>query len=72
MKRVRDCSVRIGEFVLLDKYGVPKEWLFNSSKLPKHPILKKKRENLYPLSIVKSFAGKIVGLGKLSGLKTMS
>ena len=54
------CTIKIPDTVLLDKHGSPKEWIFNSGKLPSHPILKKRKENLTPLAIIKNLCGKYV------------
>lgn len=43
IKKPLQCTLRIPETILLDKYGAPKEWIFNSGKLPHHPILKKRK-----------------------------
>lgn len=43
--------------MLLEK-GYIKDWVFNSHKIATHPILKKKKENLIPYAVVKSFCYK--------------
>lgn len=57
---------------MLDKYGDPKEWIFNSGKLPHHPILKKRKQNLIPLLILKSLCGKHVNPTNLINLRNVS
>jgi len=71
LKKPLQCSVLIPETVLLDKNGAPREWLFNSHKLPSHPILKKRKENLLPFTIIRSFCAKHVPMPQLSGIKTI-
>lgn len=43
IKKPMQCTIKIPETILIDKYGAPKDWIFNSGKIPKHPILKKKK-----------------------------
>lgn len=62
IKKYHECCVRIPETVLLEK-GFIKDWVFNSHKIANHPILKKKRQNMSPLAVVKTFAH-ILGYGK--------
>ncbi len=71
LKKPLQCCVRIPETILLDKNGAPRDWIFNSNKLPSHPILKKRKENLLPFAIIRNFCSKHVPLTQLSGLKTI-
>ena len=71
LKKPMQCNLLIPETIMLDKNGAPKEWIFNSGKLPHHPILKKKRENLIPLLIIKSICAKHVNATSLQSLKNI-
>ena len=72
VKKPQQCCIRIPETVLLDKNGSPRDWIFNSGKLPTHPILKKKKENNSPLIILKQLCSKFVPPVVLAPLKTIS
>lgn len=54
MKKFHECSIRIPETIMLEK-GFIRDWVFNSHKIPNHPILKKKKENITPLAVVRTF-----------------
>lgn len=71
LKKPLQCTVRVPETILVDRFGAPKEWIFNSSKLAHHPVLKKRRENLLPLLIVKSICSKHVKQSSISQFKTI-
>ena len=71
MKKPQQCCVRIPETILLDKNGAPRDWVFNSGKLPAHPILKKRKENNTPLIVLKQLCSKHVPPAVLSPLKTI-
>jgi hypothetical protein len=66
IKKPQQCALRIPETILLDKYGSPKEWIFNSGKVPGHPILKKRKENLIPLLILKVLCSKHLNVSSLA------
>ena len=46
--------------------------MFNSGKLPAHPILKKRRENNTPMIVLKQLCSKHVPAAVLSPLKTIT
>lgn len=71
LKKPLTCCVKIPETILLDKNGAPRDWIFNSNKLPSHPILKKRKENLLPFAIIRNFCSKLVPMTQLSGIKTI-
>jgi hypothetical protein len=71
LKKPLQSCVRIPETILLDKNGAPRDWIFNSNKLPSHPILKKRKENLLPFTIIRNFCSKHVPATLLSGIKTI-
>lgn len=71
IKKPLACTLRIPETVMLDKYGAPKDWIFNSGKLPLRPILKKRKENLLPFLIIKSICAKHVNYSDIAPLKTL-
>jgi hypothetical protein len=72
IKKPLQCTIRIPDTVLLDKYGAPRDWIFNSGKLPHHPILKKRRENLLPLNITKNICSKFVPFAILAQIKSIA
>lgn len=71
LKKPLQCKVRIPETILLDKNGAPRDWIFNSNKLPHHPILKKRKENLLPFIIIRSLCAKYVPLNQIIAIKTI-
>lgn len=71
VKKPLQCNLHIPETIMIDKYGSPKDWIFNSNKLPHHPILKKRKQNLIPLLILKSLLGKHINATSLSTLKNI-
>ena len=38
--------------------GFIQDWIFNSHKIPTHPLLKKKKENMSMLAVAKTFCSK--------------
>jgi len=71
VKQPLKCTLKIPETVMLDRNGAPKEWIFNSSRLG-NVILKKRKENLLPLSIAKSICLKYLPSNLLTPIKTIS
>ena len=70
MKKFFECTIRIPETIMLEK-GFIKDWVFNSHKVPNHPILKKKRENASPLTVVKAFCTKMGYGSVIQGASTI-
>jgi hypothetical protein len=56
---------------MLDRNGAPKDWIFNS-RVGNGTILKKKKDNLLPLSITISFCLKYLPSSLLTPIKTIS
>ncbi len=72
IKKPVQSAIRIPSTVMLDRNGAPKEWIFNSNKQPHHPILKKRRENLLPLTIIKNICSKHISHTSLANFKNIS